>query len=136
MTEEERDEQLVALRPEVPVLLSDEMSADERIQNSTLRPILKGMNERLLQVFVMYAQQRKGAFWAQAPERQADYIQHVVQKDAKLKHLLLGMVISQFTEAEWEQYLLLEKELRRRIATLIIQRLQDQINVLRVRKPL
>ncbi|MBF4984411.1 hypothetical protein FNJ87_08750, partial [Nonlabens mediterrranea] len=50
-----RDEYLVALRPEIPnARVSDEMSIDEQFQNRTLRPIAKLQHDLLIAVFHNY----------------------------------------------------------------------------------
>ena len=57
-------------------------------------------------------------------------IEQSVSKDNRLRGLLLGMVIGHFTEEEFQQFVDMEGEVRRRITNLITQRLQSQMKAL------
>ncbi|GAK89105.1 hypothetical protein JCM19297_3629 [Nonlabens ulvanivorans] len=60
-----RDEYLVALRPEIPnARVSDDMSVEEQFQNRTLRPIAKLQHDLLIAVFHNYIKKHKNVFWS------------------------------------------------------------------------
>jgi len=123
-----RDEKLSDLRSPIPILIEDSaVSEAERFQNQTLRPILKYQNELLLIVYQNYLELRKGQFFGLSKEKRLLYIENSVRKDLKLKHLLLGIVVGLFTSEEWKIYKNHERELRKRITSLLIQRVQDQM---------
>ncbi|MEL6941570.1 MAG: glyoxalase [Bacteroidota bacterium] len=119
-----------------PVIASIDEAAsitpEEQFQNSILRPILKFQNPLLLQIYCHYLEQRKGQFYKlpNAKEKFA-YIQHSIQKDSKLRELLMGVVIGHFTEEEYSSFLKREKAIRKRILNLMVQRIQDQMEDLR-----
>lgn len=116
------------IRPQIPnITVQHSASAVEQFQNQTLRPILKLQNELVVALFRDYIELRKGKFHALPKPEQAMFIQHSLQKDQKFKHLLLGCIIGHFTIQEYELYRGESAELNRRITTLLIQRLQDQL---------
>jgi len=102
---------------------------EEQFQNQTLRPILKFQNELLLNIYKHYLEQRKRQFYKLSNSKgKLAYIEHSIQKDSKLRELLLGMVIGHFTKEEYDIYLKTEKSIRKRIINLLVQRLQDQMD--------
>ncbi|MEL6925784.1 MAG: glyoxalase [Bacteroidota bacterium] len=124
---EDRAQQLLALRPEL-TLERTAVNPAEQFQNDTLRPILKFQNDLLLALYQQYLRKRKAKFSTLSEQAKRDYIAHSVQKDRSLRQLLLGVIIGHFSIEEWERYQLLESELSRRIGSLLIQRLRDQLD--------
>ena len=60
----DRPNDLLRIRPEIKKTKQfDSMSAEERFQNETLRPILKLQNPLLVAVFLAYIEMRKGVFY-------------------------------------------------------------------------
>ncbi len=118
------DDQKISIRPEV--LTKDiESTPAERFQNATLRPVLKLQNELLQAIFLHMMDKRKVSFRQQSPQDQAAQIEHSLSKDKRLRFQLLGVVIGQFTTAEYTEFLALEQEAVRRIFTMMVQRLKD-----------
>ncbi|WP_065814302.1 hypothetical protein [Fibrella aestuarina] len=133
-TSQNRDEGLLALRPEVATEPTTSNPA-EAFQNGTLRPILKLQNELVLGLFRDYLTKRKqlgleGRFARLPRPEQEAYIDHSVRTDQKFKNLLVGVVIGQFTTGEWTAFRIDEAELTRRTVQLIVQRLCSQIDLL------
>jgi|AntRauTorckE5430_2_1112549.scaffolds.fasta_scaffold05194_3 hypothetical protein len=118
------DEKKLSIRPDVPTKDLESTPA-ERFQNTTLRPILKLQNELLQAVFLHMMDKRKVPFLKQAPKEQAQQIEHSLSKDKRLRFQLLGVVIGQFTTAEYATFLESEQEVVRRIFTMMVQRLKD-----------
>jgi len=122
-----RNDAIKALRP----IVETEAIADqnhEKFQNEILRPILKLQDEVLTLFFKNYIEKRKGAYHKLGNEQKLDYINHAIRKDLKFKHLLLGLAIGLFQEAELIFYLQEEKELSKRLTNLIVQRLQSHLH--------
>lgn len=119
----------LGIRPEVPTEPSTESVAEE-FQNATLRPILKMQNELLLQIYKHFLTKRKVKFQGMSLDQRSQWIANSVSKDNRLRGILLGMVMGQFTEAELAQFIEMESEIRRRITSLITQRLQSQMKAL------
>lgn len=123
-------ELLKQLRPKIPTLIEDtSTSVAEQFQNLTLRPILKLQHELLVAIFHQYIKLRKGTFHQLSDKMKLEYIRHSIQEDAKFKAMLIGLVVGHFTISEWQLYSLEEKELRRRLVELIIQRVQSHFAV-------
>lgn len=123
-----RSQSLTQIRPEIPsARIHPNMSADERFQNETLRPIIKLQNDLLLACFQNYIIKNKNTFYELRLEKRMDYITHALQKDIKYRNSLKGIIIGQFTVEEYETYIQNSSALNKRIITMVIKRLQDQI---------
>jgi hypothetical protein len=124
----ERSHNLKKIRPQIiAAKISDNMSADERFQNETLRPIIKLQNDLLLHFFQGYIEKRKNVFYQLTIEKRLDYITHAIQKDLKFGSFIKGMIIGQFTVEEYELYAKNPSALNKRIINMVVKRIQDQI---------
>ena len=124
-----RKDQIESIRPKIPSIIQENaVSTAERFQNQCLRPILKFQNELLIQIFNNYIIKRKGTFYTLSYPKQKEYISHSVQKDLKFRSFLIGNISGYFTLEEWQIYLENEAELRRRLLSMLIERLQGQID--------
>jgi hypothetical protein len=120
---ERPDELLLALRPQVEVLPSFG-SEVEAFQHQVLRPVLKLQNDLLREAFIAYV----GASGLSLPrERMARFVQEQFRRNLQLKELLGGMVCGMFTRSEHQFYLQHRAEVRKRINSLLLQRLTDQM---------
>lgn len=117
----------LTIRPDIPGL-DPAATPMERFQNETLRPILKMQNDLLLAVFANYLRGKKVPFQQFSKARQLEWIENCLQKDQRLRQLLLGAVIGLFTLEEWQTYESSSAELSRRTITMLIQRLQNQLS--------
>lgn len=103
------------------------MSEEERFQNQTLRPILKLQNDLLLASFQNYIIRGKNRFHELKKDARLDYIANAVQKDIKFRNNVKGMILGQFTIEEYEDYSVNASALNKRIMSMAIKRLQDQL---------
>lgn len=123
-----RSTDLLRIRPEVPsARISPVMSANERFQNITLRPVIKLQNELLLAAFQNYISKHKNGFFELQMERRLEFIENAIQKDVKFRNSLKGILIGQFTLEEYETYILDSSALNKRMMNMVIERLKDQI---------
>jgi len=123
-----RTESIKSLRPEIPSLvLSDEMTEIERFQNEVLRPILKYQNEIILSFISQRINAKKSKFHSLIPIEKERHIDAVILKDKNIKQQLLGFVIGLFTLEEMDVYFDHESEYKRRINTMMRQRIVSQI---------
>ena len=127
---ENRDKNLLALRPKLDLAEAD--SKIETFQNKTLRPVLKFQNELILEVCRHQFVKRKSIFFKLSEKEQLDYIEQQISRDNNFKNLLTGIVISLFSLEEWHFFKEQEQEVKKRIASLLIQRLQSQLSFLQV----
>lgn len=119
----------LSIRPEVSTEPKTE-SAAEQFQNDTLRPILKMQNDHILELYKHFLVKRKVKFAGMSIPQRSQWIADSVRKDNRLRGILLGIVIGQFTKEELVQFIEMESELRRRITNLITQRVQSQMKAL------
>jgi hypothetical protein len=106
------------------------MSAEERFQNATIRPVLKLQHSLLLAAFINYAHKHKGVFFELSIEKRLQYIETAIYKDQKFRNSLKGMLIGQFTLEEYAAYIQNSSKLNKRMMQLVITRLQDHVQVL------
>ena len=95
-----------------PVLNLDSKSVDENFQNRTLRPILKLQHSIILQVFTHFAHQQKTHIALLTSEKLELYVRSVTRKNTVLRNQLLGLIIGQFTEDEFETFALNDAEFK------------------------
>jgi hypothetical protein len=118
-----RTERLLALRPQIntaPGALDV-----EHFQNQTLRPILKFLHPRLLDVWHRHAVRLKGTFYKLNRPEQQDFIIAAFSSQRELRATVFGLCAALFTEVEWLAFRQNEKELLRRIYNLSQQRIMS-----------
>lgn len=126
-----RDLNLLELRPEIPsARVTENMTEDERFQNETLRPVAKLQDALLLAAFRNYVTKHKNAFYELNIDRRLKYIENAIQKDIKFRNSLKGMIIGQFTIAEYETYIRNSSALNKRMMNIVKERLQSNIQLL------
>jgi hypothetical protein len=118
-------------RPEV-VSEPTAVTVAEQFQNQTLRPILKVLNDLIVAYYRHHLPKRKVPFARLTREDKLAHIERSVRDDTRLRMILIGMVLGQFTPEEWAVFESEEAELTRRISNLLIQRLQSQVEDLSV----
>lgn len=127
----QRDSYLTEIRPEIPsAKILENMGANEQFQNETLRPVIKFQNELLVEAFKNYIRKHKNVFYELSLEKRLHYIENVIQRDTKFRNSLKGMVIGQFTIAEYQLYIQNSSALNKRMMHLVKQTLQNQLQLL------
>jgi hypothetical protein len=115
----------LSIRPQIDT--QPAQAANEAFLHESLRPVLKLQNELLVNITRHFLEKRK-VKWEQLNQQQRlQQIQHSVGKDNRLRGLLFGCILGQFTSMELAYYLSNESEINRRISHLLIQRLEDQL---------
>lgn len=129
---ENRTTQLIQIRPNLD--LATATTEMEQFQNNTLRPILKFQNQLILHLFRNFIDKRfrkkKNTFDGMDISDQNIFITNAMKTDVRLKNIFLGIVLGHFTVEELTFYQKHESEINRRITSLLIQRLQSQIEKL------
>ena len=124
----DRTQKLQSIRPLIAsAKIMPNMSDDERFQNQTLRPIIKLQNDLLLASYQNYIHKMKNSFYELKLEKRMVYIANSIQKDVKFRNSLKGMIIGQFTVEEYEIYIKNSSALNKRMMSMVIKRIQDQI---------
>ncbi|MES2780847.1 MAG: glyoxalase [Bacteroidota bacterium] len=119
----DRNALLISLRPNISVDAERLSLPEEQFQQTTLRPILKLQNSLILAYF-----NNKTVLSNPPVETKARllFIENTIRKDAVLRNQLIGLVAGLFTEGEFAFYLQHASSLNKRIAQLLIKRIQDQ----------
>lgn len=126
----DRPNDILRIRPEIPsAKLNDQMSAEERFQNSTLRPIAKLQNPLLLEVFRNYITKHKNVFYDLSIEKRLAYIENAIHKDMKFRNAVKGMIIGQYTVDEYLVYIENSSSLNKRMMNIVKERLLSQVQV-------
>ncbi|AXG71640.1 hypothetical protein KORDIASMS9_03897 [Kordia sp. SMS9] len=124
----DRENDLVKARPQIsPKSISENMSNDERFQNSTLRPVIKLQSSLLIAAFRNYIIKRKNVFYDLSLEKRLQYIENAIQKDMKFRNSLKGMIIGQFTLKEYQEYIQNSSPLNKRMMNIVVERLKDNV---------
>ncbi|MEZ4802601.1 MAG: glyoxalase [Gelidibacter sp.] len=121
---------LLNIRPEISgALLFDNMSCEERFQNTTIRPIVKLQHDLLIEVFKNYVSKHKNVFYELSLPKQLDYIENAIHKDMKFRNSIKGMIIGQFTIEEFAIYIKDSSALNKRIMNIVKERFINHIQV-------
>jgi len=111
------------LKPRPLLSLKIANSKEEIFQNETLRPILKLQHEliiKLAQEFLKY----RNVTWENLREKDPlQWLNINIKRDIPFKHLLIGMVIGQFSKNELDEYLTFQKEMNKRIINMMTERI-------------
>ena len=127
---ESRDQNLLNLRPEIlSAKLNNNMSFEERFQNTTLRPVIKLQNDLLMEVFKNYITKHKNVFYELSLEKRIDYIENTIHKDMKFRNSIKGMIIGQFTKREYEIYIKDSSALNKRMMNIVKEKFLNNIQV-------
>ncbi|MGJ8592988.1 MAG: glyoxalase [Aquaticitalea sp.] len=126
----DRTSHLLNIRPIITTaLLFENMSTDERFQNTTIRPIVKLQHDLLIEVFKNYVAKHKNVFYDLSLSKQLDYIENAVHKDMKFRNSVKGMIIGQFTVEEYKIYIQNSSALNKRIMNIVKERFISHIQV-------
>lgn len=118
----DRSVDIKGLRPNLE--LNNTASTDEEtFQNEVLRPILKYQNEVLQQYFLKTALISKPNFIQEEVKDRRHFIEQKLSKDAIIRNTLIGMVSGLMTAEELGVYLENEREYKRRIISMLVDRL-------------
>ena len=122
-----RDLYITENRGEALGIVSEQSSAEERFQNSTMRPILKLQNDLFIEVFKNYISKHKNDFYSYSTEKKLQFIENSIQKDIKFRNSLKGIVIGLFTIDEYLEYIQNSSNLNKRMMNMLIDRLKNQV---------
>jgi len=109
------------LRPQLN--LAPASAPAEKFQNDTLRPVMKLQHEHIVAVFARFLTKRKVKLDQLPAKQRWDKIKELVTRDNRLRGLLFGIAVGQFTTDEMELYLDNEGDANRRMTNLLTERL-------------
>lgn len=100
-------------------------SLEEHFQNETLRPIIKSLNNILMLAFNDFLLQNKINYAQIEESEKGALIQSLFQKNSAFKNQIIGMVLGNLSQTEYEVFLKIKKACKRRITQIVAQRYMD-----------
>jgi glutamine cyclotransferase len=79
--------------------------------------------------FSNYITKYKGDFYNLTLDRRLAVIENAIQKDAKYRNTLKGMVVGLFTKEEYLLYFSNSSTINKRMMTMLIERLKSQVQL-------
>lgn len=118
-------------RPNIPSInQTASSSAEERFQNTTLRPIIKMQHDLLIAFFRHYLSSKKIVFQNLADQQKIDLISKAMKQDMHFRNELKGLIIGHFSIEEYQDYLNVQRDLNKRIFSIVEQRLGNSLDEL------
>ena len=124
-----RDASLLDLRPAIDAE-TNQVGQMEAFQNRTLRPILKLQNTLILSLVASFLRKYHGPFGRLPHADLQTLVTNLLKQNERLKRTLTGLVTGLFTEDEFRFFLDHEAEITRRLTSLLLQRVGDQLEAL------
>lgn len=124
-----RDEFLTQFRGDVLGKIDNHSSVEEEFQNKTLRPILKLQNDLIIQIFKNYLNQNRIHFDNLSIDKKTNTIENAIAKDSQLQNTYKGLIIAYFTLEEYQLYCTISSGLNKRIRSMLIERIQSQLQL-------
>jgi len=119
------DQDRRALRPQLD--LAPASSPEESFQNDTLRPVMKQQQALLISAFQLYLGKRKVKLHQLAPQLRFAKVKELVTRDNRLRGLLFGIAVGQFTAPEMAYYVENDGQVNRRMTNLLVERLSTAL---------
>ena len=113
----------LALRPTLH--LPPATTPEEQFQNEALRPVMKQQNTLLKSALQLFLKKRKVNLLQVPTNQRFAKVKELVTRDNRLRGLLFGIAVGQFTEEEMAYYMMNEREVNRRMTNLLVERLQS-----------
>lgn len=118
-------------RPVIPKAKVDAFSSpEEAFQNIVLRPIIKMKHDLLIAFTKNYLTKKKNDLGALSLEKQQQYVITCFAQDHTLRGELRGLIIGQFTVAEFDSYAPISNAINKRIINIVKERMIDHISLL------
>lgn len=125
-----REKTILELRPIVLFDSKKQFNEHELFQNNTLRPVLKFQNQLILMTFKNAISRRINHFKTLPHDQLLITIKNELANNQQLRNMLIGMVIGLFSASELTFYLNNEREAKKRIIALLIERIFSQFHLL------
>lgn len=116
------------IRPQLPEHIQEGVVAPaEFFQNTVLRPIIKMQHDLLINHLSAKLHALKVEWTSLSSLAQRKMLNGLFLKDQAFKHEMIGMIIGQLNQDEYDDYLKEQKELNRRISQMVLERCSDKL---------
>ena len=110
-----------SIRPQIPTaLVNENMTNEEKFQNTTLRPVIKMQHDLLF--MRLESELNQAAFQDLTKEAKKQFIQNVLFKGNAIRSEVIGLISGCFTLDEYGFYRENAKTMNKRIIQIIIER--------------
>ena len=121
-------ENIKTLRPQIAAIETEQIkSLLEQFHHQVLRPILKFQNEIILEIFLSEMRKFKIDLAQYSSKEGKEKIKSTLQKNQKLRTILIGIVIALFELEELKFYHQNQSELNKRINSMMQERIVSQL---------
>ena len=118
----------ISIRPQIPTaLVNENMTLDEKFQNSTLRPVIKMQHDLLF--LRLESELSQAAFQNLTIAAKKQFIQTVLFKGNAIRSEVVGMIAGCFTLEEYSFYRENSKTINKRIIQIIIERVINTLGL-------
>ena len=114
-------------RPEIPSIQHGQAKVIEDFQNRVLRPIIKKKHQIIISASLLYFKRYKIDSNLVSREKFVSKVDRLFAKNIAFKNFICGLIISDFTEDEFERYAENVNEYNRRINTIVRKRVLNTI---------
>lgn len=121
-----REQYITALRPTIDFDDKTQTSDHELFQNNNLRPILKFQNEIILSYFKYHIAKRASHLKTLPEEQLLLAIKSELTNNLPLRNTLIGAIIGLFTGNELKYYLCNERQIKKRLISMLLERIFSQ----------
>ena len=116
----------IDIRPIIPQAgINEATSKAEHFQNTVLRPILKMQHKLFLAAVNSHLDKKRILLDEMTILKKEQVLRQILTSDNLLKNELRGMVIGQMELNEFNEYLLIQAEAKKRIAAMLEERIVD-----------
>ena len=117
-----------SIRPQIPTaLVNENMTNEEKFQNTTLRPVIKMQHDLLF--MRLESELNQAAFQDLTKEAKKQFIQNVLFKGNVLRSEVIGLISGCFTLDEYGFYRENAKTINKRIIQIIIERVVSTLGL-------
>jgi hypothetical protein len=118
----------LTIRPQIPTaLVNDNMTLEEKFQNTTLRPVIKMQHDLL---FVrLESELNQAAFQDLTKEGKKQFIQNGLFKGNAIRSEVIGLITGCFTVDEYIFYREDSKSVNKRILQIVIERVVSTLGL-------
>lgn len=118
----------IAIRPQVPTAhVNENMSLEEKFQNTTLRPVIKMQHDLLF--LRLESELSQAAFQNLTRAAKKQFLQNILFKGNALRSEVIGMIAGCFTLEEYTFYRENTKTINKRIIQIIIERVINTLGL-------
>ena len=117
-----------SIRPLIPTaLVNENMTNEEKFQNTTLRPVIKMQHDLLF--MRLESELNQAAFQDLTKEAKKQFIQNVLFKGNAIRSEVIGLISGCFTLEEYRFYRENTKTMNKRIIQIIIERVINTLGL-------